>query len=1009
MTVPVSLSSAAFARLGFSDSRTAAADWRRIDCPDDDLLNALAGAADPDQAIADLARMLAQGGPEAAALRTALPGSPGLQRRLAYVLGASTALGDYLVRHVAEWRQLAEPDQPASPAWGVGHDRRRHDPGRNGPGRSGPGRMDPADSRPRAEAITAELAQAADPNQLRVIYRRLLLRLVARDLTLQPPSDVVSAELADLAAGAMESALAIARADLGDAAEGVALSIIGMGKCGAQELNYVSDVDVVFVAESAGELDESVALRRATALASATMRICSEHTAEGTLWPVDAALRPEGKAGPLVRTVASHRAYYDRWAKTWEFQALLKARPIAGDVDLGRRYMAAIAPLVWAASARPDFVPDVQAMRRRVVESLPADRVDRQVKLGPGGLRDVEFAVQLLQLVHGRSDPSLRMGNTIGALEALTNGGYVGREDGAALAEAYRFLRSLEHRLQLAHLRRTHLVPTDRAALRALGRSLGFMSDPIPELTKAWERHAREVRRLHEKLFYRPLLSAVARLPGSTARLSPDAARERLEALGYTDARSALRHIEALTSGVSRRAAIQRTLLPVMLGWFAEAPNADVGLLEFRRMSDELGTTPWYLRMLRDEGVTAERLAHLLATSRYASSLLARDPQSTALLADDTQLVPRDLASLTAQLTSAATRNEDPAAGATAVRAGRRRELFRIAAADLLGLTDVVAVGSALSDVAGASLAGGLAVAEAAVRAERRGDLPTRIAIIAVGRLGGHEMAYGSDADVLFVHDPVPGADEQAATDAAFAVANELRRLFAQPGPDPAMPIDADLRPEGRQGPLVRTLASYAAYYTRWSRPWEAQALLRARPIAGDPGVGERFVTMVDPLRYPSAGISADDIVEIRRTKARVDSERLPRGADPATHLKLGRGGLSDVEWTAQLLQMRHAGTHPSLRDTRTVATLREAARLGLIQEADVEILVAAWLLASRVRNATMLARGRQSDALPAAPDERAAVAYICGYAVGQSERLLDDYLRAARRASRVVQETFWS
>jgi glutamate-ammonia-ligase adenylyltransferase len=999
MTAPaVSLSSAAFARLGFSDARTAAADWKRVDCPDEVLLADLAGAADPDRAIAGLARMLAHAGDNAGELRTALGASPGLRQRLSSVLGASTALGDYLVRHVAEWRQLEEPDHPVgSGAAGAGD----HSPGHSVG-------WAPAGARPDAESIAAELADARDPDELRVIYRRLLLRLVARDLTVQPPSDVVSAELADLAAGAMRSALAIAREQLGEGAEDVALSVIGMGKCGAQELNYVSDVDVIFVA-GAGRLDEAVARRRATALASATMRICSDHTAEGTLWPVDAALRPEGKAGPLVRTVASHRAYYERWAKTWEFQALLKARPIAGDVDLGRRYMEAMSPLVWAASARPDFVADVQAMRRRVVDSIPADRVDRQVKLGPGGLRDVEFAVQLLQLVHGRSDPSLRMGNTIGALEALTNGGYVGREDGAALAEAYRFLRALEHRLQLAHLRRTHLVPTDRSALRALGRSLGFMSDPVGDLAKTRERHAREVRRLHEKLFYRPLLGAVARLPMSTARLSPDAARERLVALGYSDSHAALRHIEALTSGVSRRAAIQRTLLPVMLSWFAEAPNPDVGLLEFRRMSDELGTTPWYLRMLRDEGVTAERLAHLLATSRYASSLLSRDPQSTALLADDAQLAPRDLASLTAQLTAAAERNDDPVAAASAVRAGRRRELFRIAVGDLLGMSDVLTVGSALSDVAAASLAGGLAVAEAAVRAEWREALPTRIAIIAVGRLGGREMAYGSDADVLFVHDPMPGADERSATDAAFAVANELRRLFARPGPDPAMPIDADLRPEGRQGPLVRTLASYAAYYARWSRPWEAQALLRARPIAGDRDLGERFEATIDPLRYAVAGIAADEIVEIRRTKARVDSERLPRGADPATHLKLGRGGLSDVEWTAQLLQMRHAGTHPTLRDTRTVPTLREAARLGLIAEGDVEILVQAWVLASRIRNATMLARGRQSDSLPAAPEERAAVAYICGYAVGQSERLLDDYLRAARRASRVVQETFWS
>jgi glutamate-ammonia-ligase adenylyltransferase len=204
-------------------------------------------------------------------------------------------------------------------------------------------------------------------------------------------------------------------------------------------------------------------------------------------------------------------------------------------------------------------------------------------------------------------------------------------------------------------------------------------------------------------------------------------------------------------------------------------------------------------------------------------------------------------------------------------------------------------------------------------------------------------------------------------------------------------------------------LASYRAYYTRWSRPWEEQALLRARPVAGDQDLGRRFIEMIDPLRYPDAGIGPDDLVEVRRIKARVDAERLPRGADPATHLKLGRGGLSDVEWTVQLMQLRHAAEYPSLRDTRTIATLDVLAQLGLLSETEVTTLREAWLLASRIRNATMLARGRQTDVLPAPPQERAAVAYICGYPVGHSERLLDEYLRKSRRASRVVQDVFWS
>ncbi len=977
MTSPSEVRTGQLARIGFADSRGAARDWAAIGCDDDGLLTALAHAPDPDRAIRTLALLLQPDDELAGDLRAALVSDRALRDRITKVLGASTALGDYLLRHRPEWRELTGD------------------------------RLDRAS--PTPDSVVGELAMSADPDQLRVAYQRLLLRLAARDLTTSLPSDVVAAELADLAGGAVESALRIAAAQLGSGVDGVTLAVIGMGKCGGHELNYVSDVDVVFVAEPDVGVSEPEAMRRAAGWAAAMMRVCSAHTAEGTLWPVDAGLRPEGTSGPLVRTVASHRAYYERWAKTWEFQALLKARPIAGDVDLGRRYLEVVTPMVWSASSRPDFVSDVQAMRRRVVDNIPAGRADRQLKLGPGGLRDVEFAVQLLQLVHGRVDPSVRAGNTLGALEALTNGGYVGRDDGADLAAAYRFLRALEHRLQLMHLRRTHVVPTDPEALRALGRSLGFMANPVVELTKTWDRHAREVRRLHEKLFYRPLLDAVARIPGTSGRLSPEAARERLEALGYTDPAAALRHIEALTSGVSRRAAIQRTLLPVLLSWFAEGPNPDLGLLEFRRMSDALGSTPWYLRMLRDESVAAERLAHLLATSTYAASLLSRDPEATALLASDAELQPRTEGALRKQMDAAARRHDDPVAATTAVRATRRRELFRAAAADLLTRTDVTTVGESLSAIASASLSAGLTAVESAIETERGSPMPTRIAVIAVGRLGGREMAYGSDADVLFVHDPIPGVDEHDATSAAFAVANELRRLFALPGPDPVMAVDADLRPEGRQGPLVRTIASYAAYYERWSRVWESQALLRARPVAGDMELGQRFVDLIDPLRYPVDGISAAELVEIRRIKARVDAERLPRGADPSTHLKLGRGGLGDIEWTVQLLQLRYAARHPSLRDTRTLPPLREAARLGLVSEHDAETLAQAWLLASRIRNATMLARGRQTDALPTAPSDRATAAYICGYGVGHTDLLLDDYLRASRRASRVVETVFWS
>ncbi|MBA2716708.1 MAG: bifunctional [glutamine synthetase] adenylyltransferase/[glutamine synthetase]-adenylyl-L-tyrosine phosphorylase, partial [Propionibacteriales bacterium] len=932
-----------FARRGFTDAAGAVRSWAALDCQPTHLLPSLSAAADPDLALRALTRLMTAAAGGAPQLRSALSDDPTVAHRLCLVLGASSALGDHLVRHPEDWRELARD------------------------------RLD--STRPTAAALHETLSLAQDRDELRRTYRRLLLGIAARDLGHHLDVGDVAAELADLATGAVAAALRQAFDEVGEATHLCRLSVIGMGKCGARELNYVSDVDVIFVAEAVKGADESSALRAATAVAAAMMRVCSDHTREGTLWPVDAGLRPEGGSGPLVRTIASHAAYYQRWAKTWEFQALLKARPIAGDADLGRRYMQAITPMVWSAADRPDFVSDVQAMRRRVIEQLDHGVADRELKLGPGGLRDIEFAVQLLQLVHGRTDESLRSADTLSALAALTAGGYVGRDDGARLAEAYRFLRTLEHRLQLRHLRRTHVVPDDPTALRWLGRSIGLTSAPDTELVATWRQHTHEVRRLHEKLFYRPLLAAVAALPGDGARLTPTAARERLEALGYADPAGALRHLEALTQGVSRRAAIQRTLLPALLGWFADAPDPDTGLLAFRRLSEALGSTHWYLRMLRDEGAAAQRLALLLATSRYAADLLMRAPEACALLASDDDLQPRDTDALTREICSAALRHTDPIEAITAVRALRRRELLRVAAADVFGLLDVDSVGRALTSVARATLEAGLAVARAAVEGERGAPVPTDLAVVAMGRLGGFEMSYASDVDVLFVHQPHVGADEQEAQEGASAVASELRRLLALTGPDPALTVDADLRPEGRQGPLVRTLTSYQAYYERWSKLWENQALLRARTIAGDRKVGEAFTVMIDPLRYRNGGLSAAEVVEIRRIKARVDAERLPRGADPNTHLKLGRGGLADVEWTVQLLQLRYAGNDERLRSTSTLQALNLCVEAGLLTVAEAEALAASWRFASRIRNASMLVRGRPSDSLPSGPRDRRGVA----------------------------------
>ncbi|GLW10597.1 glutamate-ammonia-ligase adenylyltransferase [Microtetraspora sp. NBRC 13810] len=985
----IETTSGRLARLGFADGARAEQlldDLGPEAVGDVGLLDGLVQAADPDLALTSLGR-LAERDPS---VLGALRGDEGLRRRLLGVLGVSAALGDHLVRHPEHWKGLQGPL---------------------------------AVQRPSEEELRADLLQAvgADPYgdepaaaasgpatlmALRVAYRGHLLHLAARDVTGEATLSEVTSELSDLAAAALEAALAIARAEHG---AGVRLAVIGMGKCGARELNYISDVDVIFVAEPAEGMDETKALRLATRLAQSMMRACSATTPEGALWEVDAALRPEGRSGPLVRTLNSHLAYYRRWAKTWEFQALLKARPVAGDAELGGAYTEAVNELVWQAAARDNFVEDVQAMRRRVEAHIHSEEAERQLKLGPGGLRDIEFAVQLLQLVHGRLDPLLRRRATLPALAALSRGGYVGREDARTMAEAYAFLRQVEHLLQLHRLRRTHVVPSDVTDLRRLGRALGMTADPVGEFTTRWRRYALEARRLHEKLFYRPLLQAVARLPEEEIRLSTAAAKARLEALGYTDPEGALRHIAALTSGVSRRAAIQRTLLPVMLGWFADAPDPDAGLLGFRQVSDKLGATPWYLRLLRDETAVASRMARVLGTSRYATGLLLHAPDAVALLGSDTELTVRPAAALAGEAAAAVGRHADDAAKAvTAVRALRRRELFRTAVADLVGRIDAEQVGAALAELNDVTIQAALDAAIAKVTADRGAPPPTRFAVIAMGRLGGFESSYGSDADVMFVHDPLDGVAEKDAAEAAYAVANELRRLLALPAPDPPLVIDPDLRPEGRQGPLVRTLASYAAYYGRWSSPWEAQALLRARFSAGDRALGAEFTAIADPLRYPPEGVPDAAVREIRRLKARMESERLPRGADPALHTKLGRGGLSDVEWVAQLIQLRHAGALPELRTTRTLQTLRAAVAAGLLSAADEKVLAEAWRFASRVRDAIMLVKGRAGDSIPTDVRERGMIARTLGYPPDGSEDFVEDYRRTTRRARKVVERVFY-
>ena len=871
---------------------------------------------------------------------------------------------------------------------------------------------------------------------LRREYHRRLAAIMAWDLLAADPMDVqpmISAALSDLADATLDAALAIARGSTADSSM-CRFAVIGMGKLGAQELNYVSDVDLIYVVEPAdGTTDVQKALRVGARMALTLQRVCQSvipGVDEPTLWQIDTALRPEGKDGPLVRRLDSHLDYYRRWAESWEFQALLKARCVAGDRDLGRDYVDGTRPLVWSASTRRNFVNDCQEMRRRVESLIPEDLRDREIKLGCGGLRDVEFTVQMLQLVHGRTDDGLRVAGTLHALRVLSEGGYVSRKQARELADDYRFERVLEHRQQMWSLKRTHLFPDlgqgnrgglDRKRevttdlldhndeLRRLSRAFSLRPE---ELLERFDRTRREVRHLHMEIYYRPMLPITAQRDSDAFSLNDAAVHDRLRSIGFEDPSAAIRHMDALTAGLSRAAKINRILLPAVLEWLGQGQNPDMGLLNWRRLEEHFGSDREYLGFLRDSPSAAQRLCHILADSRFLGDALNKSAESITWLGDDALLTPRSRGSLDVQCRAAVDRSPDDLADvAMSLRMMRRREIERIGLAwishvmsdedCLTALTEVTdslidaALSWSCSDVAGSS--------------ERR---PASVSVIGMGRYGGRELNFSSDADAIIIYRPEPGASDSDASEYARGVVDRLRTILQGPmTTEPAISLDLSLRPEGRNGPLVRSLESCAEYYSSWSSVWEHQALIRARHTAGDRDLSADFLSRVaDPLRFPAVPPDEENVAEIRRLKARMERERLPRGVRRDRHLKLGLGGLSDVEWTVQLLQLRHAGHEPALRTGSTMTALDALVSLGLIGEGDGTILRNSWRLCTAARNANYLWTGRTSQA-DVLPDDRyslAGVASCMGYPPHHGQQFDNDVMSAMRRCREVARRLFY-
>jgi len=820
---------------------------------------------------------------------------------------------------------------------------------------------DPAAVEVLAALDHREACGAGSPDDL-VRWKRLeLLRIAARDLVGMDGLEEVGSGLARMADDVFAAAWRLTGTP--------SIAVVAMGKYGGRELNYASDVDVLFV--GSGDVGPALELAR-------------------RCFRVDADLRPEGRDGVLVRSLDSYRSYWRRWAKTWEFQALLKARAAAGDAGLGTDFAGAASEVLWSRPFGADEVRQVRQMKARAEgEMVRRGLFYRELKRGRGGIRDVEFAVQLLQLVHGHADPSLRSPTTLVALGELASAGYIARDDAGRLAEAYRFLRTVEHRLQLWDEGQVHAVPTGGESLERLARVCGFRGDAVGGLLRVLRYHQTAARSLHEQIFFRPLLEAFSGVKALSAGMSDAAIDERLAAFGFAEARRTREALAELTRGLTRRSRLMQQFLPLLLEWLSDSPDPDGGLLGLRTLAAGSHRADTLARMFRDAPDGGRRLCLVLGGSRLVGAGLAHHPDLVADFADPglpRAVTREDLREMAGRTLAA--RRVDERVGA--LRRFREYHELAVMVRDLLDRSTGEEVARELTVLAEVVLEEALALARAAT------GVNGAVAVIAMGRFGGSDLSYASDLDVMLVHDGHSAEDHEAAEH----LAAELRRRVNGPTPAERLwTLDLGLRPEGKHGPLTRSLAGYEQYYARWAHTWERQALLRSRFAAGDAELGARFAAVAN--QFLGQGVTELEEREIRRIKARIERERIPATDDPDFHLKLGRGGLSDVEWTVQLLQLRHrVWGQPG-----TLAALAALAGGGHVTEQDADTLAAAYRYCERARNRLYLTRGAPGDALPARADQLGKLARSL---LTTGPELREEYRRVTRRCREVVERLFY-
>ncbi len=932
----------ALAPLGFDDPRQACRILQGMaghDVPDSlfeavlrAIVPVLTQSADPDRAVANLGRW-------AEAVRTRAPfysqlaSDPSAAPALLTVFAASQFFADLLI-HTPEYLEVL-----TNPAI---RDRARN-----------------------ADALWADLSRrvgiARTPNAKRDALRRFkppeVLRIGVRDLLGYATMPETARAISDFADACVRMAWQICADEQGQ--PDAPFAVLALGKEGGQELNYASDIDLIFV--HGDDFPAPAAIKLGEAVRDALARA----TDAGFVFRVDLRLRPEGRFGPVSRSLESCRAYYESWAEPWERQALMKARCVAGDAAVGAAFLAMAEPFVYRTRVEEAFVESIRANKRQLEQKIArAGGAEVNVKEGVGGIRDVEFAVQLLQLTAGGARPALRGGNTLNALAALAEAELISDAERDMLAESYQFLRTVEHRLQIRDELPVRDIPRDPLELRRFGRRLGYEGGAA--FLTDYRRHTARVHALFGRLFYgtAPTDSADADEPLPGWVLAPDdpaaqnALGEALTMRGFTDLAAALALLARAVSG-SRYGGISpesretfAALVPALLDGAAATADPDAALRGLDVLADAVPSRAALFATLAESRSFLPRLCLLAAESPPQWQVLLSHLELLDGLADDEAMdaPPTFL----------------PACTVPQLAASVRRTCLKTAARDLWGLADTPTVLAEVTRSAEATLENALTLARAQT------GFTGRFAVIGLGKMGGRELGYGSDLDVLYVAD----AGELAP---AARLAERTQRLLKDELGRSGMGIemDARLRPHGNDGPLVLDIDSFRRYYAEAAQTWERHALLKARFVAGDAALGAEFAALAEEAVY-AAPFTDAQLEDVRTMKRRIETERLKSPTD----LKLGPGGLLDIEWTAQLLQLRHASRRPRLRTPNTLEALRLLRDDAFVTQADWETLSEIYVALLSQRNHRYLKSGVSSDAPSILPDEltaqRAAVREVC-------------------------------